>query len=387
MTGKRLTLALCAAAIALTGLAAGAPTAGAKSFSPEVQRRLALATRNNMTEARLPGAVVGVWVPGRGSYVRAFGIGNRATGRPARITDHVRIASNTKTFAATAILQLVDDGRLSLDDHLSQYVPGVPNGDVITIRQLLHMTAGVYDFTDDDVFGQAFNANPRMSFTEADFFAILGRHAPEFAPGSAISYSDSNYWLLGMVLEKVTGRPISSVIRDQILRPLGLKNTSYPTGQTLPKPFARGYFGGLEFNDPLTDKTLVNPAVGGAAGAMQSTLGDLRKWVKALATGRLLSPSLQAQRLQFQSFGIPGPVDLSYGLGIFKLGNLIGHNGAVIGYSSAMLYLPSNGARLVVWGNNSTNSSTPATTIAFDLAEILFPKAVDEGEPYGPTGS
>ena len=387
MTGKRLTLAVCAAAIALTGLAAGAPTAGARSFSPEVQRKLALATRNNMTEARLPGAVVGVWVPGRGSYVRAFGIANRATGRPARITDHVRIASNTKTFAATAILQLVDDGRLSLDDHLSQYVPGVPNGDVITIRQLLHMTAGVYDFTDDDAFGQAFYANPRMSFTEADFFAILGRHAPEFAPGSAISYSDSNYWLLGMVLEKVTGRPISGVISDQILRPLGLKNTSYPTGQTLPKPFARGYFGGLEFNDPLTDKTLVNPAVGGAAGAMQSTLGDLRKWVKALATGRLLSPSLQAQRLQFQSFGIPGPVDLSYGLGIFKLGNLIGHNGAVIGYSSAMLYLPSNGATLVVWGNNSTNSSTPATTIAFDLAEILFPKAVDEGEPYGPTGS
>jgi len=376
MTRKRLTLALCAAAMALSGLPAGAPPAGAKSFSPEVQRKLALATRNNMTDSRLPGAVVGVWVPGRGSYVRAFGIGNRSTGRRAETTDHVRIASNTKTFAATAILQLVDDGRLSLDDHLSQYVSGVPNGDAITIRQLLHMTAGVYDFTDDDAFGQAFYANPRMSFTEADFFAILGRHAPEFAPGSAISYSDSNYWLLGLVLEKVTGRPIRSVIRDQILRPLGLKNTSYPTRQTLPKPFARGYFGGLEFNNPLTDKTLINPAVGGAAGAMQSTLGDLRKWVKALATGRLLSPSLQAQRLQFQSFGLPGPVNLSYGLGIFKLGNLIGHNGAVIGYSSAMLYLPSNGATLVVWGNNSTNSSTPATTIAFDIAEILFPKSI-----------
>jgi D-alanyl-D-alanine carboxypeptidase len=380
MIRKRLALALFAAGIAVSGLTTAATPAGAKSFSPEVQRKLALATKNNMTDSRLPGAAVGVWVPGRGSYVRAFGIGNRATGRPAETTDHVRIASNTKTFAATAILQLVDDGRLSLDDHLSQYVSGVPNGDAITIRQLLHMTAGVYDFTDDDAFGQAFYANPRMSFTEADFFAILGRHAPEFAPGSAISYSDSNYWLLGMVLEKVTGRPISSVIRDQILRPLGLKNTSYPTDQTLPKPFARGYFGGLEFNDPLTDKTLVNPAVGGAAGAMQSTVGDLRKWVKALATGRLLSPSLQAQRLQFQSFGIPGPVNLSYGLGIFKLDNLIGHNGAVIGYSTAMLYLPSNGATIVVWGNNSTNSSTPATTIAFDLAEILFPKAVDEGE-------
>ena len=80
----------------------------------------------------------------------------------------------------------------------------------------------------------------------------------------------------------------------------------------------------------------------------------------------------------------PRPVDLAYGLGIFKLDNLIGHNGAAIGYSSAMFYLPSNGATLVVWGNNSTNSSTPATTIAFDIAEILFPKAVDEGGSYGP---
>ena len=382
MTRRPLAVALSAAGIVVFGLAAAAPTAGARDFSPELERKLSLVARNNMTDARLPGAAVGVWVPGRGSYVRAFGMADRGTGRPARATDHVRIASITKTFAATAILQLVDDGRLSLDDHLSQYVAGVPNGDAITIRQLLHMTAGVYDFTDDDAFGQAFYANPGMSFTEADFFAILGRHAPEFAPGSAISYSDSNYWLLGMVLEKVTGRPISSVIRDRILRPLGLKNTSYPTGQTLPKPFARGYFGGLEFNDPLTDKTLLNPAVGGAAGAMQSTLGDLRKWVKALATGRLLSPSLQDQRLQFQSFGIPGPVDLSYGLGIFKLGNLIGHNGAAIGYSSAGFYLPSKGATIVVWANNSTNSSTPATTIAFEIAEILFPKALDEGVTY-----
>ena len=122
MIRKRLAFALCAAGIAASGLAAAATSAGAKDFPPAVQRKLALTTKNNMTDSRLPGAVVGVWVPGRGSYVRAFGIGNRATGRPAETTDHVRIASNTKTFAATAILQLVDDGRLSLDDHLSQYV-------------------------------------------------------------------------------------------------------------------------------------------------------------------------------------------------------------------------------------------------------------------------
>jgi D-alanyl-D-alanine carboxypeptidase len=256
-----------------------------------------------------------------------------------------------------------------------------------TIRQLLNMTSGIYDYTNDDAFGASFYSNPRISFTEADFFAILGRHAPSFAPGTAAEYCDSNYYLLGMIAEKVTGDSLGEVIRDQILRPLRLTDTSYPTGQSLPRPFAHGYFGGVDLTDPLTDATVINPAVGGGAGAMQSTLGDLRKWAKALATGRLLSRSLQAQRLQTVPFPNPGPVDVSYGLGIFKLDNLLGHNGAVIGYSTALFYLPSNGATIVVWGNNSTKSTTPTTTIAFDLAEILFPKAVDQGEAYGPTGS
>jgi D-alanyl-D-alanine carboxypeptidase len=375
MHGKPLIAAL-SAACAVLGLAAAAPSAGADGFSREVQHQLSLVTRNNMTDARLPGAVVGVWAPGRGSYVRAFGIGNRTTGRPAHATDHVRIASITKTFAATAILRLVDRGKLSLDDHLSEYVPGVANGDSITIRQLLNMTAGVYDYTADDAFGEAFYANPTMPFTEDDFFAILGRHAPSFPPGTAAEYSDSNYYLLGLILEKVTAKPAGTVIRNQILRPLDLDDTSYPTGVTLPEPFAHGYFGGLNLTDPLTDATRINPAVAATAGAMESTLGDLHKWAKALATGKLLSRKLQAERLQIVPFQNPGPVSVGYGLGIFKLDNLLGHNGAVIGYSSAMFYLPSKEATIVVWGNNSTNSTTATTTIAFDIAETLFPKAI-----------
>jgi D-alanyl-D-alanine carboxypeptidase len=104
-----------------------------------------------------------------------------------------------------------------------------------------------------------------------------------------------------------------------------------------------------------------------------------------VATGTLLSRRLQAQRLQTVPFPNPGPVDVSYGLGIFKLDNLLGHNGAAVGYSTAMFYLPSKRATIVVWGNNSTNETTPTTTIAFDLAEILFPKAVDQGVIPAPT--
>jgi D-alanyl-D-alanine carboxypeptidase len=350
------------------------------AFTPKLKRKLALVVRNDMTDNRLPGVGVGVWQPGRGSWVRAFGTGNRTTGRPARITDHVRIASITKTFTATAILQLVDQGRLSLDDHLSTYVPGVDNGDQITIRQMLNMTSGIYDFTDDAALGKRFYAKPTLRFGPAQVFAILRRHKPAFAPGTKAVYCDSNYYLLGLILEKVTGRPAPRIISDQILKPLGLTHTSFPTRPPLPKPFAHGYFGGLDLTDPLVDKTAINPNFGFTAGAMQSTLRDLHKWARVLATGTLLSPGLQAERLQTVPFPNPGsPVDISYGLGIFKVDNLLGHNGAAVGYSTAMFYLPSKRATIVVWGNNSTNVTTPTTTIAFDLAELLFPKAVDQG--------
>jgi D-alanyl-D-alanine carboxypeptidase len=383
MSGRRTVLLVCAALSVCTALLAAAPANAA--FSPKFERKLALVVRNDMTDSRLPGVSVGVWQPGRGSWVRAFGIANRRTGRPARIKDHVRIASNTKTFTATAILQLIDKGRLSLDDHLSKFFPDVDNADQITIRQMLNMTSGIYDYSNDASLGDPFYAKPTLPFTRAQFFAILARNEPSFAPGTAAEYSDSNYYLLGLILQKVTGRPAGQVITDQIIRPLRLTQTSYLTGPSLPKPLARGYFGGLDLTDPLTDKTLMNTAISGGAGAMQSTLADLRKWVKALVTGTLLSRRLQAQRLQTNPFPNPGPVDISYGLGILKLDHLLGHNGAIVGYSTAMFYLPSKRATIVVWGNNSTNVTTPTTTIAFDLAELLFPKAVDQGVIQGTT--
>lgn len=377
--------ALGAVAMLIVGPAAGAaasPAGGAASahvsarFSPRIQRELALVVRNNMTDGRLPGVAVGVWVPGRGSFVRAFGIADRTTGAPVRVTDHVRIASITKTFTATAVLQLVDQGRIGLDDHLSTYVGGVDNGDRITVRQLLDMTAGVYDYTADDGFGKRFYANPARPFGPRQFFAILRRHKPVFAPGAAAMYSDSNYYLLGLILEKVTGQTAERVITDQIITPLGLRHTSFPTLTALPRPFASGYFGGLDGTAPLTDATASNPGAGWTAGGMVSTLGDLHRWARVLATGTLLSKQTQAARLTTVSFHNPGPVRVGYGLGVFELDHFLGHNGAIVGYSSAMFYLPSKDATIVVWGNNSTNSTTPTTTIMFDLARVLFPGQV-----------
>src|SRR5687767_9030079 len=118
-------------------------------FPPETQAALQQIVEQHLTKAGTPGAVVGVWIPGRGAWVHAQGIGDVATSAPIRVADRVRIGSIAKTFAATVLLQLVDEGRFQLDDRLEQYVPGVPNGEQITIRQVLGMTAGIFSYTAD----------------------------------------------------------------------------------------------------------------------------------------------------------------------------------------------------------------------------------------------
>jgi D-alanyl-D-alanine carboxypeptidase len=350
------------------------PATASAAFSPKERKQLAAIVRQQMTELRQPGVNVGIWIPGKGAWVRSFGVADRKTGRKVRVGDRFRIASVTKTFTATAILQLVDQDKLSLDDPLESFIPGIANGSQITIRNLLGMTSGIYDYTMDEQFGKDFDANPSMPFDLDDVIAIVKRHQPEFAPGEKVAYCDTNYYFLGAILEQVTGLSLPDVIRTQILEPLKLGETSYPTTTGMPSPFAHGYFAGDDGKGPFRDVTRLNPAAGGAAGAMISTLADLRVWARVLATGTLLSPELHAQQLQFGTIPNPGGVEIGYGLGIFKLGDFIGHNGAIYGYSTAMFYLPSRKATIVILGNQSSNFLTATTTIAFQLGEHLFPE-------------
>jgi D-alanyl-D-alanine carboxypeptidase len=369
-SGKRLVAAIAATLLLTLGVA----TTASAAFSPGDRRQLTAIVKKQMTELRQPGVNVGIWIPGRGAWVRSFGVADRTTGEKLRLNDRFRIASITKTFTATAALQLVDRGKLALDDTLERYIPGIPNGTQITIRNLLGMTSGIYDYTMDEQFGKEFDANPRMPFDLDDVIAIVKRHEPAFAPGEQVVYCDTNYYFLGTIVEQVTGLPLGEAIRTQILDPLGLDETSYPTGTAMPSPYAHGYYAGPQGKGRFSDVTRINPAVAAGAGAMVSTLADLRVWARALATGTLLSPELQAKRLQFGSIPNPGGIDIGYGLGIFKLGDFIGHNGAIYGYSTAMFYLPSEQAVFVVEGNQSSNFLTATTTIMFELAEALYPQ-------------
>ncbi len=327
----------------------------------------------------LAGLAAGVWI-GPDAWQRTAGYADLSTKEPFRAADHVRIASITKSYTATAVLQQVDAGDLALTDTLESFVPGVANGTKITIKDLLAMTSGIYDFTSDEKFLAAFDADPTMPWSDEQTLEIIARHDPLFAPGSQVSYCDSNYALLGMVLHKVTGRAAGEVITAGVLDKLALPQTSYPTTISLPDPHPTGYV------PPVTDPnapfdnaaqppkvvTELNPAVPSTAGAMISNLDDLRAWGTELASGSLLEPKTQAARLDYRPF--PGQkIRIGYGLGCERLNEFIGHNGAVLGFSSVVMRRPQADVTIAAVANESTNSTTPTSSFAYAVIKELYP--------------
>ncbi len=152
-----------------------------------------------------------VWL-GQDTWIRSAGYADLATKTPYGADDHVRIASITKSYTASTVLRLVDAGELGLDDVLETYIPGITNGTKITIEQLMAMTSGVFDFTSDQTFLDAFDADPEMPWSDADTLKIIKANKPSFAPGAELQYCDSNYALLGMIVAKVTGSSTAEAI-------------------------------------------------------------------------------------------------------------------------------------------------------------------------------
>jgi D-alanyl-D-alanine carboxypeptidase len=372
--------ALLDPAVASASQASSLPSAQATGdFSPGEAAVLQAIVASGGGAANLPGLAVGVWVPGRGTYVQTIGTGDLATDSPLQVSSHFRIASITKTFVATAILQLVDEKRISLSDHLARYISGIPYGDQITIAQLLGMTSGVYDYVNDADFSSSYVANPLLPFSLSQVIDIISKpgNKPLFPPGTDIAYDNSGYYLLGAIAEKVSGQPLSQLIAKKITGPLGLSQTSYPDTPAIPDPFSRGY---LVEAASIRDITASNPAVAAGAGAMISTLLDLKVWVKALATGTLLTPATQALRLRTKVLGQTPQITIGYGLGIANFNGFLGHDGAIFGYGSTAIYLPSKDATIVAIGNAGGIFGNPAPLfVVLALAAYLFPGQFPKG--------
>ncbi|MFC8666315.1 serine hydrolase domain-containing protein [Streptomyces sp. NPDC057199] len=345
-----------------------------KGLGPELTARLDKAIEDVRQKADIPGVIVGLWMPGKGNYVRATGVADTATGRPMTTDPFMRIGSETKTFTVTALLKLVDDGRIRLDDPISKYIHGVPGGKRITLRHLAEMRSGLYPYSADPDFVHDLLSDPSRSFTPREVLAYGFKHKNTFKPGKQFQYSNSNLVLLGLVIEKVSGHRLVDFIDEEVLRPADLRHTLFPLDAEFPEPHPRGYTN-QTLSGEVEDSTDWNPSWGWAAGAMISNLHDLRRWAKIVATGTLLSPQTQKERLKTLPTGFPGT---SYGLGIFNSDGWIGHNGSIPGYESVTVYLPSKKATLVVLLNTdiSYEGKEPSSALARAITEIVTPANV-----------
>jgi D-alanyl-D-alanine carboxypeptidase len=343
---------------------------------------------------RVPGVEVAVTVPGQGCFVSAAGLADTAGSVPLQLTDQFPIGSITKTFTATVILQLVQQGKLSLSAPISRWVPNVQYSSAITVKMLLNMTSGIYNEPGGQLL-QVSDADPNTVWTPQQIVDFAEVQGPAESPGQ-FYYSDTNYIILGMIAQAVTGKPIQELITQRILEPLHLSHTSFATAAAPPDLRVQGYDVAGPATPPRPNQFFVSPAElswSGAAGAMISTVADLQVWARALATGTLLSPSMQRQRLQLvpvpppplpalPGTGVSADLPTRYGLGIYSIGGLLGHKGAVSGYNADMFYLPAKKATIIVLVN-ARNTSFLASygedigdAAAISIAQIVLPNAL-----------
>ncbi|WP_230687226.1 serine hydrolase domain-containing protein [Catellatospora vulcania] len=380
---KTLLAVALTALLALPGTAACSTPAAQATPAPspgvtatDLTARLDGAVQQVMRELAIPGAIVAVSVPGVVDYTGAFGVGDKATGTPMSLDDHMRIGSVTKTFTGTAILQLVEQGRIALTDPIAKYVDGVPSGDDITLRMLGDMHSGLYSFEQDPEFvTTVLNELPKGpdagAVTPRQLIEITARHPLNFAPGSRFQYANINLVLLGMVVEKVTGQPLAEYFQQHIFDPLRLTQTSCPSSGELPVPYAHGYTTTPDGRE--VDASLWNPVWAGAAGAMVSTVADLKTWALALAKGTLLAPQVQRERLeQVDRTGLGA----LYRFAIFDLNGWWGHNGSIPGYTTVMVAIPERNASLVVLANTDIPDQHAAGRIAQVVTQLVTPDNV-----------
>ena len=225
-------------------------------------------------------------------------------------------------MTAAVIMLLAQDGKLRFDDPVSKYVAGVPDGDNITISQLLKMRSGLYNYTSAPELAESLDHDPTRVWTSEELLAIAFKHPPLFAPGAEYDYCNTNYALLGLIVEKIEGKPLAKVFQERLFAPLGMKNTLLPaaTSNAIPEPYAHGYlYGGSSYalvDAPYpaelqaaaragtlkpNDDTAQNPSYAFAAGGAISTAEDLAIWIRALVGGKVFDADYHRQWLESPS--------------------------------------------------------------------------------------
>lgn len=285
-----------------------------------------------------------------GHGVGRFAVGSARLDPPLalRPADQFRVGSITKTAVSVVALQLAEQGRLSLRDSIESWLPHVvPNGSAITLRMLLNHTSGIFNYTDDQDFLATVFAHPYRHWSPRELVDVATSHPPVFAPGTDWSYSNTNYILVGLVLQKATGKSVADLVQQRVIRPLHLENTYLAGTAGFRSRFAHGYAPPGLLGDGYVDLSRWSPSWAWAAGALVSNAPDLARFYQSLLSGRLLSRAMLHQMTTTVS-AAPG---LGYGLGIFTAdtpcGTIWGHDGGIPGYVS-IAYNNAEGTRSAV---------------------------------------
>ena len=335
---------------------------------------------------KFPGATVGVVLADGESFGLAVGYSDRDAKTPMKPTDRMLAGSVGKTFALATAMQLVKEGKIGLDDKIEKYFgkepwfDRLPNSRDITVRQLMNHTSGLVRYEFKETFTNDLTANPMKVWTPEERLAYLFGEKAKFEPGKGWDYSDTNYIVLGMIIEKVTGRKFYDEANRRVIRPLKLKNTIPQEGPVM-KGVVQGYagpsnpFGG---KDAMIEngKFVVNPQLEWTGGGYASTAEDLARWAKFMYEGKAFDASLLPQVLD----GVAAPMlgrETKYGLGVIirqtQAGTSWGHSGFFPGYLTDMMYFPDRRIAIAIQVNTSVgqNLGKPLGRMVVELVQAI----------------
>jgi D-alanyl-D-alanine carboxypeptidase len=384
------------AAVACSVSGTAEATTNLKPFEPVGLQGVVEATAK---ELLLPGTVVLLRTP-QGDFSFGYGATELGGTISPRTDTHFRVASNTKTMTAAVILLLVQEGKLRFDDPVSKYVEGAPNGDNITISELLKMRSGLYNYTSAPELGKSLDQDPTRVWTPRELLGIAFKRPTIFAPGKEYDYCNTNYVLLGLIAEKLEGAPLAKIFQDRLFGPLGMKHTLLPanTSNTIPEPYSHGYLYGsssyalVDAPYPAdlqaaakagtlkpNDDTGQNPSYAFAAGGAISTADDLAVWIRALVGGKLFDANYQRQWLDGLEPQDPSkPLGQKYGYGISQItfgpNSVYFHGGEMPGYNSFMGYDPVNDVTVIIWTSLtiSLDGQPTANTIMLKMLDQIY---------------
>lgn len=340
--------------------------------SPEIDKLI----MNTMNSNKIPGAIIGIWDNSTNTekYLKkSYGLSNIELNTPTNINMHFRIASITKSFVSVTILILVDKGKLSLDTTLDKFnflrKINIDNKNKITVRNLLNMTSGIYSYTNNTEFVDRINRNPTLNFNTSEVIDMINNKPAVDSPGTRFDYSDTNYVLLGYIIEEVSGTSVEKYITEEILSKLNLFNTYLPMdGEMSIRPeYMDGY---TNIDGKLVKTTEFNPNIAWTAGSMISNIDDLKVWVRELGTGSLLSKKSFAELNTFIPILMGYP--LYFGLGVSNFKGSVGYHGAINGYNTSIYYNQLYKFTFVITCNNSTNFSEEADKIYTALLKGIY---------------